>query len=173
MKSSLRGHWGNRNNKDFLYQIAFDFIAQLKKMMAAKDVTASELAARIGVSKGRVSQIMNNPGNLELMTVVDWARALGGKVGIVAYNDLDPSNDRGPINPDVFVMCWDKAGRPSDFFEARMAFASTGDPVDESLARNLRSQRMERLAVRPTRKGDTRRGMLVVRDLKSSGAVQH
>jgi len=68
------------------------------------------------VTDGRISQVLNNPGNLTLRKVVEYARALGMKVSIVAYEDGDPDNVSGPINSEIFNMCWKKAGCPNDFF---------------------------------------------------------
>ena len=172
MAQILNSHWTDDSAKAFLFRIAFDFVTQLERMMDAEGVNASELAKRLGVSKGRVSQIMNNPGNLTLKTIVDWSRALGVKVAIVAYGDGDPGNDKGPVNPQIFARCWERAGRPTDFFEAEIAVASTGDPVDAGYLRNVRLARLERfLAAGPVGNGeDPWRGkMLVVRGLKPSG----
>lgn len=125
MAQVINGHWTNDSAKAFLFRIAFDFVAQLERMMEAKNLSPSGLAKRLNVSKGRVSQIMNNPGNLTLRTIVEWARALDVKVAVIAYDDDDPSNDNGPVNPQIFATCWERAGKPTDFFAARMAVAST------------------------------------------------
>ena len=127
MAQVVNGHWTNDNAKAFLFRIAFDFVAQLERMMDEEGVSSSELAKRLKVSKGRVSQIMNNPGNMTLKTVVDWARALNVKVAIVAYDDGDVDNDNGPVNAQIFSKCWEKAGRPTDFFAAGMVAASTSE----------------------------------------------
>jgi transcriptional regulator with XRE-family HTH domain len=79
--------------------------------------TRAELAATLGVSEGRVSQVFNNPGNLTLRNVIEYARALGQKVAIVAYDDGDRRNENGPINSEIFTTCWQRAGKPVDFFE--------------------------------------------------------
>jgi transcriptional regulator with XRE-family HTH domain len=168
MEPSLTGHWGNRDSDDFRYQIAFDFVAHLSNIMESEGIGRAELAQKLGVSKGRVSQILNNPGNLTLKIVVEYARAIGYNVAIVTY----ANSGSGPVHPQIFTTCWEKAGRPTDFFQAEIAVASTGDPVDESYARNLRLERLERhLAAGRTGNGaDPWRGkMLVVRDLKRSG----
>ena len=68
------------------------------------------------VSPGRVSQVLNNPGNLTLKNTVRCARALGMKVAVVAYEDGDPKNKKGLVNSEIFHACWKNAGSPSDFF---------------------------------------------------------
>lgn len=118
MEYSLNGNWGNRNDDDFRYQIAFDFVAQIERIMKAERISRSALATRLGVSKGRVSQFLNKPGNLKLESAVQYVRALNRKVAIVTYDDSDPTNANGPIPPDVFVTCWKRAGNPADMFSA-------------------------------------------------------
>jgi hypothetical protein len=123
----LKGNWGNRGNDDFLYQIAFDFVAQIQDIMDAEGVGRAELAALVDLSKGRVSQVLNDPGNLTLKSVVQFTRALKRKVAIVAYDDRDPSNANGPIPPEVFVTTWTLAGRPTDMFSVNALAATTSD----------------------------------------------
>ena len=108
-------HWTETSEDDFLYKIAADFIDQLRLMMEAQPVTQSELARRLHITKGRVSQILHDPGNLTLKQIIRYARALGLKVAIVAYDDDDRKNDRGPINSDIFRICWENSGCPNNF----------------------------------------------------------
>lgn len=112
----MNTHWTNRSNKDFLFRIAADFVAQLGDKMESMSISRDELAQRLGVTKGRVSQILNNPGNITLGKVIEYARTLEMKVSIVAYEDDDPNNERGPINSAVFNICWEKCGKPQDFW---------------------------------------------------------
>lgn len=109
-------HWTNASTTDFVYSIAADFVLQLEKKMEG-GISQAEIAKCIGVSEGRVSQVLNNPGNLTLRNTVIYARALGMKVALVAYDDGDPSNEKGPINSAIFEGCWKMAGMPRDFFD--------------------------------------------------------
>ena len=109
-------HWTERSNEDFLFRIAADFITQLEDKMESLPMSQDELAQRLNVTKGRVSQILNNPGNITLSKIVKYARTLGLKVSIVAYEDNDPNNENGPINSEVFSICWEKSGKPRDFW---------------------------------------------------------
>jgi transcriptional regulator with XRE-family HTH domain len=149
MAQAVNGHWTNDSLRAFLFRISFDFVTQLERMMDAGGVKPSELAKRLGVSKGRVSQILNNPGNLTLKTIVEWARALDLKVAIVAYDDGDVDNDNGPVNPQIFTTCWEKAGKPTDFFSAGMAVASTsGVDINTRWAqREMRDEGMSEVAL--------------------------
>jgi transcriptional regulator with XRE-family HTH domain len=114
----LTNHWTERSLNDFLYRVGSDFVRQLENAMQNDpDATRASLAKKLGVSKGRISQVLNNPGNLTLRKMIEYARAVGHKIAVVAYNDGDTENQRGPINAEIFVGCWDLAGKPTDFFE--------------------------------------------------------
>jgi transcriptional regulator with XRE-family HTH domain len=119
-------HWTEKSTDDFLYRIAADFVRQVESAMENAGVNQAGLAKRLKVSEGRVSQVLNNPGNLTLRKIVEYVRALGRKVAIVEYDDGDSKNLRGPVNSEIFAKCWYAAGMPSDFFElANGAAANT------------------------------------------------
>jgi transcriptional regulator with XRE-family HTH domain len=109
-------HWTEKSVDDFLYRIATDFVTQLESKIQMEGLNQGQLAEKLGVSRGRVSQLLNNPGNLTLKMIIKCARALGMKIAIVAYDDNDPDNEQGPINSDIFRMCWENSGRPADFW---------------------------------------------------------
>jgi predicted XRE-type DNA-binding protein len=109
-------HWTERSTKNFVYRISSDFILQIEKKMEAERVNQANLAETLGVTDGRVSQVLRNPGNLTLRKMLEYARSLGMKISVVAYEDNDPQNDNGPINSEIFNACWIKAGKPTDFF---------------------------------------------------------
>ncbi len=119
--AKLKAHWTQSGIASFVYRISFDFIAQLQKKVQNEDVKMYELAQKLGVDKSRVSQVFNDPGNLTLKNIVRYAGALGLKVAIVAYDDNDPENKNGPISSEVFSNCWEKAGKPEDFFDLTTA----------------------------------------------------
>jgi transcriptional regulator with XRE-family HTH domain len=109
-------HWTESNVEAFIQKLTFDFITQLEKAMESNpDINQSVLAQKLNVSEGAVSQILNNPRNLTLKTMVRYARALGMKLALVAYDDSDPDNSRGPINSDIFRLCWERAEKPRTF----------------------------------------------------------
>jgi transcriptional regulator with XRE-family HTH domain len=113
-------HWTESSVDAYLYRLAFDFVRQIEQTMQETGKKQAQLADELGVTEGRVSQVFNNPGNLTLRKMIEYARALGKKVAIVAYDDGDPGNQTGPIAPEIFMACWDAAGKPADFFELRM-----------------------------------------------------
>ncbi len=117
METVKRQHWTETSTADFVYRISSDFVDQLEKRLETYPLSQKELANKVGVTVGRVSQVFNNPGNLTLRNFVQYSRALGMKVAIVAYDDGDPQNQSGPVNSDIFNKCWIRSGRPHDFFQ--------------------------------------------------------
>jgi predicted XRE-type DNA-binding protein len=109
-------HWTQRSVGDFVYRVASDFVVQLEKKLEKDKISHKELADVLHVSPGRVSQVLNNPGNLTLKNTVVYARALRMKVAVVAYEDGDPENNKGPIASEIFSSCWKRLGGPRNFF---------------------------------------------------------
>lgn len=113
----LDRHWTEASLEAYLHRIATDWVVQIEKAMEKEGVKQSEIARALSVSKGRVSQVLNDPGNLTLKKIIEYTRTMGKKVAVVCYDDDDPENQNGPINSEIFELCWQKAGRPSDFFQ--------------------------------------------------------
>jgi len=113
---SEKKHWTERSIKDYLFSIVADFITQLETKMESLNISQGEYAKKLSVSKGRVSQLFNHPTNFKLETIIKYGRALGMKVSIVAYDDNDPQNTKGPINSEIFKMCWEQLRKPRDFW---------------------------------------------------------
>jgi transcriptional regulator with XRE-family HTH domain len=118
-------NWTEINIDNFLSRITFDFITQLEKRMESLPMTQAQLAEKLNLSESRVSQILNGSHNLELKSIIKYARALGMKVAVVAYNDNDPNNNNGLINSEIFNTCWEKLDKPSDFFAVEESFSNT------------------------------------------------
>jgi predicted XRE-type DNA-binding protein len=113
---ALTSHWTEQSADDFLYKIAADFALQIENYLEESGGNQTTLAERLKVTPARVSQVLNNPGNMTLRLIVEYARKLGKKVAIVAYDDNDPANTKGPINSQVFERCWRRTGKPDDLF---------------------------------------------------------
>jgi hypothetical protein len=80
--------------------------------------------------------VLNHPGNITLRNIVEYARALGLKVAVVAYDDGDPHNFDGPLDSEIFKSCWQIMGEPKDFFDLkdiRASAANTGTRMMESV----------------------------------------
>jgi hypothetical protein len=119
--NSTNAHWTERGTADFQFRIGFDFIQQINDLLDARVITRKQFAANLHVSKGRVSQVLNDPGNLTLKQVVKYARGVRRKVSVVLYDDGDNDNRKGPISPQVFSRCWERQGKPSDVFKMEQA----------------------------------------------------
>lgn len=104
----------------FLSKITFDFVAQLEHRLETSGANQSELAQKLNVSESAVSQVLNcSRANLNLKTMMRYARALGMKVAIVAYDDSDPQNNYGPVGSEIFRQSWEKMERPRDLFSLK------------------------------------------------------
>jgi transcriptional regulator with XRE-family HTH domain len=132
MDKLSNGHWTSRSTDDFLYRIASDFVGQIETAMDESGTSQAKLAEVLGVSEGRVSQILTNPGNLTLRKVIEYARALGKKVSVITYDDNDPDNLNGPVNSEIFTLCWKRAGEPTDFFAFDQPDQAVAESVDSA-----------------------------------------
>ena len=113
----LKRHWTEKRVVSFVHRIAFDFVTQIQKRMEESPIRKKDLARKLGVTPSAVSQVLNTPRNLTLSKAVEYGRAVGLKVALIAYDDGDPSNQNGPINSEIFEQCWRLQGAPVDFFE--------------------------------------------------------
>ena len=112
-------HWTAESTKAFRYRVVSDFVLQIEKRMDQLGWTHKKLADALGVSKGRVSQILNNPGNMTLDLMIRCARALNLKVAAIAYDDGDQDNQRGPVSAEVFRISWEKLNKPLDVWSVQ------------------------------------------------------
>ena len=131
-------HWTERSVKDFLHRITSDFITQLEKKMESLPLTQTQLAKKLKISEGRISQILNNPGNLTLIKIIEYSRALNLKVAIVAYENNDDENGNAPVNSEIFSICWERQGKPTNYFSLEQANNKmVGIPVSGWLASDI------------------------------------
>lgn len=119
-------HWTDASLKDFSYWILSDFTSQIETRLDETGISNSVFANMIHVSPSRVSQVLNDPGNLTIGNVVKYARGLGMKVALVVYSDADPDNTKGPIHADVFTQCWKRMGCPQEVFDLQSITQSRG-----------------------------------------------
>ena len=148
-------HWTSADPEDFRYRVASDFVAKIEQQMKSKKLTQSQLARMLGKNKAYISQILANPGNLTLKTMILFARALGLKVSVVAYDDDDEANVNGPIHSEVFQLCWEKYGRPRDMIDfeeaAPTAVVISHDfeqyPIDQTASTELHTQNVTIIAI--------------------------
>jgi transcriptional regulator with XRE-family HTH domain len=108
-------HWTQKSAKDFAYDLSLDFFTQLEDRFDESELLRKEFADKLQVTAGRISQIFNSPPeNPKVDSLVRYAQAVGLKVSIVAYNDDDPTNDKGPVFSGVIAKCWEQMGKPRD-----------------------------------------------------------
>ncbi|MGB7201470.1 MAG: helix-turn-helix transcriptional regulator [Pyrinomonadaceae bacterium] len=124
-------HWTEANLDDYKSRITFDFLAQMLDFMAALPISQADLAGKLGIGESAVSQILNNPNNLTLKTIIKYTRALGLKVSLLAYDDDDPDNTRGPVGSEIFAECWKRLGKPREVFV--LASAQTTDDIPSNV----------------------------------------
>jgi transcriptional regulator with XRE-family HTH domain len=116
-------HYTSTDTEVLTNRITFDFIAQLANRLETDGIEQQELARRLNVSEGAVSQVLNlGRMNLNLKTMVQYARALGMKMAVVAYDDGDPNNANGPVGANIFALSWEKLGKPKDVWSLRENF---------------------------------------------------
>jgi len=60
--------------------------ALLTRVFAATGLTQRQLAARIGVSEGRISQVLSGEENLRLSTVARYLHGMGYRLTVSAYD---------------------------------------------------------------------------------------
>jgi transcriptional regulator with XRE-family HTH domain len=123
--AELNTHWTEKSTNDFLYRIGADFVSRIERLLGTQ--SKASLAKKLGVTGGRISQVLNNPGNLRLKTMIEYARALGLKISVVTYDDNDPENLNGPVDAEIFEQCWVRTGKPLDFFALQAATPPTSD----------------------------------------------
>jgi hypothetical protein len=98
-------HWTARTTQDYKYCIVYNTVAQLDHFLMLKNGDYSE------------HFLVDDPGAVSLEEVIKLVRSHGLKLVMLAYDDGDPENKRGPVNSEIFVECWKRCGKPIDFFE--------------------------------------------------------
>lgn len=104
----------NKTTDDLVQRIAADFTRQLEDKMIDCEMSRIDLARHMGLTPGRITQILSNPGNLTLRNIAQYSKALGLKVTVVTYEAGGE-----PIRPEVFRDCWLRAGKPRDYLARR------------------------------------------------------
>jgi hypothetical protein len=107
------GQWRAGSLGDLRFRVGADFVSQVLDKIESQN----DLAEKLKITKGAVSQTLKSPGNLKLDTMVKYARALKMNISVILYEDHE--KNMGPIHPDIFRRCWENANKPSDFFDLR------------------------------------------------------
>jgi DNA-binding phage protein len=69
--------------------LAVDVTALLDRVLEASGMTARALAERLGITEGRVSQVLNGDGNVYVSTLGRFIRAMGYRPVLAARNIED------------------------------------------------------------------------------------
>lgn len=125
--------WTERSDADFIFSIAADFMDQIQQKMEDEGISQEQLADMLGVTAGRVSQLLHDPGNLTLQLTVKCARVLGLKASLFAYDDYDPTNELGAIAGEMFLRCWKRCGMPRNAWQLEEPTV-TGSVLSEVIA---------------------------------------
>ncbi|MFP3904895.1 MAG: helix-turn-helix domain-containing protein [Armatimonadota bacterium] len=68
-----------------LYEILLEVTEKICKSMKDRDISQTELADRLGVSRQYVSRFLNTPGNTTLKSIIEFAMALDMAVEITLH----------------------------------------------------------------------------------------
>ncbi len=68
-----------------LYEILLDVTEKICKSMQERDISQTELADRLGVSRQYVSRFLNTPSNTTLKSIIEFAMALDMDVEITLH----------------------------------------------------------------------------------------
>jgi len=77
-----------QTNGYWVAKIQIELYNQLSDYMKKHHLNRSQLAAKLGVTKGYVSQILNGDFNHRLSTLVELSLAMG-KAPVIQFSDLD------------------------------------------------------------------------------------
>ena len=107
------GHW-SENLDNFRFFIASELMLTIDERLEELNLTRRDLAKKLGVAESAVSQRFSNPNNMSLKLMIEYLRALGMKLSLIAYDDGDYDNIKGPIPADIFTNIWEILGKPED-----------------------------------------------------------
>jgi len=99
------------NRHDFPFFVANNFLIQIENRLSELGWSQSMLREKMEMPVGSISHIFRNPECLTFDIMIRLARTVGLKLCVVAYDDSDP--EKGPVNPEIFRMCWEKLNRPT------------------------------------------------------------
>jgi len=115
-----------------LSSITFNAITQIQAIFETSGLKQAELAEKLGITEGRVSQILNADTGMTLKQMVRLVRTMGLKACVLFYNDGDARDKYGPLHPSIFESCWKECGEPKS-----MQHVSVGVLTDKPLPANV------------------------------------
>jgi len=125
MKEQRAQHWTTTVDK-FTSAILMDFMCSFENIIESKHLNLERVAERMNQIKDEEDSVEYTPELIQTVidtaaehevnvsTLVLFARALGMKVSLVLYYDDDPDNLQGPVLGETIMQCWADAGYPRD-----------------------------------------------------------
>jgi transcriptional regulator with XRE-family HTH domain len=85
--------------------------------MGAQGITKAVLAEKMQVSRSAITQLLSElrNNNFTLDTLLGLSGAVGLQCAIVLYQT--PNEDGAPVYAEIFARCWERVGKPKDFWE--------------------------------------------------------
>lgn len=96
VKMETKKHWTSKSIEDYIFRIKADAITQIE------DITSTNI---------------EYPEKYSLEDIIKLTIQNKLKISLVVYDDNDSENKRGPIISDIFRICWEKCGKPKDFWK--------------------------------------------------------
>jgi len=124
---SQNKHWTTRDADSFRFSVVADFVDQIEERLIHHKISKKKLSELLGVTPGRVSQLLSDPGNLTIQSMVDLVRALQLKMTILTYDEGDSEPGSGPITSDVFLACWNRLGKPTTAWDIDEPISGPGE----------------------------------------------
>lgn len=108
-------HWTTTDPKALRLAILAGFMCQIENELESSKASFGEFAERLEISQSHLAQVLAGDAVPPVDLMLKMAHLVGLTPSFVAYTH--PSIETsGPLNPDVFVQLWEKAGRPLNSF---------------------------------------------------------
>jgi predicted XRE-type DNA-binding protein len=118
---------------ELLSSVVFNAVSQIQSLFEKSGMSQAELAEKLGVTEGRISQILNADRSMTLKQMVRVARVMGLKASVVIYDDGDHEGKHGPLHPSIFEACWVKCGSPVRMGQISSAMAFTNEMIPDNV----------------------------------------
>lgn len=127
-----------RNKGYWVSKIQIDLYNQLESYINENNTNRSELAKKLGVSKGYISQVLNGDFNHRISTLVELSLAIN-KVPIITFKDLDQFIQHD--TEGYKTVTWNYKVNPSEIGtldQLQLSGLSSGEskPINENILQN-------------------------------------
>ena len=96
LSKNLRTFVENAKKEDFYWveKLKLDFALELDRRRRALDMTGTEFAKELGVSRAYVSKVFRGDANLTIESMVKIARAAGARVNLSMVDEHQPERQQ-------------------------------------------------------------------------------